>query len=115
MTRFEDDDELRAFARELARNRGEETPEFVANSVIVSTHNYGQHVDEVEASDRVKLLNFSAEPFVDDPSETTRVWPKDVLATVDRYPYPEEYPDNLRDLAVHVLADLIREAMDDAA
>lgn len=105
MRRFSSEDDLREFARELARNSGHESPKTVAEVAVISTD---------QREDDIILLLFGMDRFVDDPANTIRVWPKDVLMAYQDYPFDGKHPTDLRDLAVSILVDLIEEEMDES-
>lgn len=94
--------EYEDYVEMLARNgkRMGECPETVAQVATIAVTNMGTS----------KTFRFAAEPYVDDPVEQTRLWPKDVLLNSQRA-LDASKPDELRDLAVAVLADDIRDAM----
>lgn len=103
MRRFSSEDDLREFARELARNRGNEWPKTVAEISVISTDQRGDDI----------LLLFGCDQFVDDPTSTIRAWPKDIIMAYQDYPMPGKHPTDLRDLAVSILTDMIEEEMEE--
>lgn len=87
-------DEYHAYVTMLAENGLQmgESPRFVARASII----YPERVEDEQT------VLFSAEPFVDDPSTQTRLWPKDVLLGTEN-DWSSVHCNNLRSLAVEVL------------
>lgn len=83
-----------AFVSMLARNGLDmgESPRTIAETAVVAPAPVG---DEV-------TVCFSAEPFVDQPSAQTRLWPKDVITGTDR-DWHSMSGETLREIAVEIV------------
>lgn len=94
--RFEDEHDYWNFVEMIVENRQGLSPRTLATKVIVAPVN---QKDE-------KLLLMSAGPFIDDDVQNfTRLWPGDVITgRSHEYPFPADLPDDLRELAVELLA-----------